>query len=329
MSGEFSVFFTCFIPSENVVLSWLWFVKHAKYSRCTSVIDRTSAIHSTHWTSLCTGNVVTERSPKFHLSSFNLDYSLYSYATYKPKLWESNIKHFQRYFVLLREVQCPRVAQRWTFASRTMRVLSVIWHLLYLSVMPVRITSDWTPTLALWRDCIFLFLPQESYRTNWIPFHCQRIYRAVNTINLRIFELSREKEVKINDFKLSPCSECCILSFGCFSGVWILYADFSEHSLSSIVIGGIGKKNYSCLHHQWRWNWQSVPKRRNITFRRRSVTQKKEYNEVKILCHQHLSHKLSENILAIWRQILIWTNIKIQFVPRSKHVLCRLQKSMS
>jgi hypothetical protein len=32
------------------------------------------------------------------------------------------------------------------------------------------------------------------------------------------------------DFKLSPCSECCMLSSGKFSGVWILYADVSEYS---------------------------------------------------------------------------------------------------
>jgi len=39
------------------------------------------------------------------------------------------------------------------------------------------------------------------------------------------------------DFKLSPCPECCIHSFGWFPGVWILYADVSEHSLCSIFIG--------------------------------------------------------------------------------------------
>jgi len=174
VSSEFSVFFTCFIPSENVVLFWRWLVKHAKYSRCTSVNDRNSAIRSRHSTFLCTGNVVTERSPKFHLSSFNLDYPLYSYATYKPKRWEFNIIHFPRNFIILREVQCPRVAQRWNLVSRSMRVLSVIWHLC-LSVMPDGIKSDWTPTVALWRDCIFLFLPQESYRTNLIYFLCHKI----------------------------------------------------------------------------------------------------------------------------------------------------------
>jgi hypothetical protein len=34
----------------------------------------------------------------------------------------------------------------------------------------------------------------------------------------------------------------------------------------------------SCLHDLWRWNWQSIPKRRHIKFRRRGITRKKEYN---------------------------------------------------
>ena len=41
------------------------------------------------------------------------------------------------------------------------------------------------------------------------------------------------------DFKLSPCFESCMYSFGYFSGVWLLYADVSEHSICSIFIGWI------------------------------------------------------------------------------------------
>jgi hypothetical protein len=41
----------------------------------------------------------------------------------------------------------------------------------------------------------------------------------------------------ILDFKLSPYSECCMLSSGQFSGIWIWYADVSEHSVCSIFIG--------------------------------------------------------------------------------------------
>ena len=41
------------------------------------------------------------------------------------------------------------------------------------------------------------------------------------------------------DFKLSPCSEWSMLSFVQFPGVWILYANVSEHSVCSIFVGGL------------------------------------------------------------------------------------------
>ena len=37
-------------------------------------------------------------------------------------------------------------------------------------------------------------------------------------------------------FKHSPCPECYILCFGWFPGVWILYADVSEHSVCSVFL---------------------------------------------------------------------------------------------
>jgi len=45
-----------------------------------------------------------------------------------------------------------------------------------------------------------------------------------------------DRHTDILDFKLSLCTECCMLSFGWFPGVWILYADVSEHSVCSIFI---------------------------------------------------------------------------------------------
>ena len=45
------------------------------------------------------------------------------------------------------------------------------------------------------------------------------------------------------DFKLSSWCEFCILCFGWFPGVWILCTDVSEHSVRSIFIGGVNKKN--------------------------------------------------------------------------------------
>ena len=40
-------------------------------------------------------------------------------------------------------------------------------------------------------------------------------------------------EYKLPDFKLAPCSECFILSFGWFPAAWHLCADVSEHSVQS------------------------------------------------------------------------------------------------
>ena len=85
----------------------------------------------------------------------------------------------------------------------------------------------------------------------------------------------------------------CNLSFGWFPGVWILYTDVSEHSLSSIFIGGVSMtqkiqtpgnrgKNSSCSHLLWRLN--RVPKRRKIKFRRRGIAQKKEYDTLYLTC---------------------------------------------
>jgi hypothetical protein len=39
------------------------------------------------------------------------------------------------------------------------------------------------------------------------------------------------------DFKLSPCLEYSMSSFGWFHGVWFIIADVSEHSIYSVFIG--------------------------------------------------------------------------------------------
>jgi hypothetical protein len=48
--------------------------------------------------------------------------------------------------------------------------------------------------------------------------------------NFKIFSL-------ILDFKISPCSWCCMFSFGWFPGVCFLYIDVSELFIRSIFIG--------------------------------------------------------------------------------------------
>jgi hypothetical protein len=49
----------------------------------------------------------------------------------------------------------------------------------------------------------------------------------------------------------------------------------------SIFAGGV-----STLHLLWRWNIQSVPKRRHIKYRHRGFTQKKEYNWYLFACEK-------------------------------------------
>jgi len=66
-------------------------------------------------------------------------------------------------------------------------------------------------------------------------------------------------KVNVLDFKLSPCSKCCVLSSGSFLGV------------SSIL------HTYPPMKME-----QSVPKRRHIKLRRRGTTQKKAYNKRRI-----------------------------------------------
>jgi hypothetical protein len=77
------------------------------------------------------------------------------------------------------------------------------------------------------------------------------------------------------DFKLSPCSQCCVLSSEWFSGFWILYANVSEHFH---LHGQVGS------HLPAYKMEQSVPRRRHIKFRCRGITQKKAYNWNKLFC---------------------------------------------
>jgi hypothetical protein len=53
-----------------------------------------------------------------------------------------------------------------------------------------------------------------------------------------------------------------------------MFRDVLEHCVCSIFIGGVNKKNNTIYED----GTDSVPKRRYIKFRRRGITQKKEYN---------------------------------------------------
>ena len=47
------------------------------------------------------------------------------------------------------------------------------------------------------------------------------------------------------DFKLSPSFESCLYSFGYFPGVWLWFADVSEHSICSIFKGWMWSMKYT------------------------------------------------------------------------------------
>ena len=114
----------------------------------------------------------------------------------------------------------------------------------------------------------------------------------VHVYVLRAEGRAQHHNIKIGDnffyFKFSPFSEICILSFGLLPFFWNLCASRN-----------------SCLHHVWRCNRQSVPQRRHIKFRRRGITQKKEYNKI-------YSFKVW-NISDIWEQT---NQIKFAFIEK-------------
>ena len=52
------------------------------------------------------------------------------------------------------------------------------------------------------------------------------------------------------------------------------------YSFFWVIFRHVKRKNSSCLHRLWRWNRQSVPKRRNTKFKGRGTTRRKEYKEI-------------------------------------------------
>ena len=76
----------------------------------------------------------------------------------------------------------------------------------------------------LWFSAIFISCIL-NVTTNYTLRSCTRHSTTNNT--------SSSGTNFILDFKLSPCSKCCIISFGWFPGFWILYVDVSKHSVPS------------------------------------------------------------------------------------------------
>ena len=81
-----------------------------------------------------------------------------------------------------------------------------------------------------------LIKPRWRYRLvissleNCICFYFQTVWSMTSKAKLWL------------DFKLSPCFESCVYSFGHFQGVRLWFSDVSEHSICSIFIGWILRK---------------------------------------------------------------------------------------
>ena len=111
--------------------------------------------------------------------------------------------------------------------------------------------------------------PKQKTKTH-VGLWCQK--------NKKKTKKKKKKTKKILlDFKLSPCPDCCMLSFGWFPGVWSLHTDVSEHSAFSVPSLDHSKRNYMSMKME-----QSVSKRRHRKFRRRGITQKRAYKKILI-----------------------------------------------
>ena len=95
-------------------------------------------------------------------------------------------------------------------------------------------------------------------------YRTQCFISIMNTHHLTSFRVNSILVV----FRLSPCLECSLCSFGNFPGVWSTKADVSELNVGSIVLG-----NQDPDRPGW-WNRHWVPKHRLLYFRRRGNSQK-------------------------------------------------------
>jgi len=77
--------------------------------------------------------------------------------------------------------------------------------------------------------------------------------------------------------------------------------------ISSSIASLMSRSTYPCL---WRWNRQSVPKRRYIKFRRRGITQKKTYNKYSYCAYWEVGIGFTNSVHAIL--ILYGVSVKIR-----------------
>jgi hypothetical protein len=109
------------------------------------------------------------------------------------------------------------------------------FHPLDHEVRPLHLTEVITPYARVSQKLSFRAIWIRKFGTQTNSHYISGISRQAITVSFqRCSKILVVTNLKIFYFKLSLCSECCILSFGWFNGVWILCADVSEHPVSSI-----------------------------------------------------------------------------------------------
>jgi len=87
--------------------------------------------------------------------------------------------------------------------------------------------------------CVACGFFQEFSELHWmLSVSIVSVWYFIFNVTILMWSKQWNKQgIWIIDFKLLPYSVCCMFSSGKFPGVWILYADVLEHSVSSIFIG--------------------------------------------------------------------------------------------
>jgi hypothetical protein len=121
--------------------------------------------------------------------------------------------------------------------SAEVRGLSLIQNIhtaLGLTKSPIQRVLGFFPETKTPEREVNSFPPTAENKNGWR-------YTSTPTPALCLYGVIRHK-FNFLYFKLSPCSECGILTFGWFPGVWILCADVSKHTICSIFIGCVYRK---------------------------------------------------------------------------------------
>ena len=131
-------------------------------------------------------------------------------------------------------------------------------------------------------------------------------------------------------FKLSLCSECCIVSFGWFPSVWMLCVNISEHSVCAIFIGGVGRKNSLAYKIQMPGNypkeriqheWTSVQNWCNDKGRRKPKYSEKNQSQCHFAHHKfHMKWSQIQHRPPQWQVNKQW--------PESWHTPLTVRKSL-